>query len=58
MASGVEVMVSHAENLTRHLERVREDLNELRQKERLAADEPMTPRTLANGPTSLGNFLC
>ncbi|XP_078359785.1 inositol 1,4,5-triphosphate receptor associated 2-like isoform X2 [Oculina patagonica] len=53
MASGVEVMISHAENLTRHLERVREDLNELRQKERLAADEPVTPRTLANGPTSL-----
>lgn len=56
MASGVEVMISHAENLTRHLERVREDLNELRQKERLAADEPVTPRTLANGPTTLGNF--
>ena len=55
MSSGVEVMISHAENLTRHLERVREDLNELRLKERLIADEPVTAGTLANGPTRLGN---
>lgn len=55
MSSGVEVMISHAENLTRHLERVREDLNELRLKERLVADEPVTAETLANGPTRLGN---
>lgn len=55
MSSGVEVMISHAENLTRHLERVREDLNELRLKERLVADEPVTAGTLANGPTRLGN---
>lgn len=56
MSSGVEVMISHAENLTRHLERVREDLNELRLKERLVADEPVIPGTLANGPTRLGNI--
>lgn len=55
MSSGVEVMICHAENLTRHMERVREDLNELRMKERLAADESVSPGTLANGPTRLGN---
>lgn len=55
MSSGVEVMICHAENLTRHMERVREDLNELRMKERLAADESASPGTLANGPTRLGN---
>ena len=54
MSSGVEVMISHAENLTRHLERVREDLNELRLKERLAADEVATPGPLANGSTRFG----
>ena len=54
MSSGVEVMISHAENLTRHLERVREDLNELRLKERLAADEPVTSGPLANGSTKFG----
>lgn len=54
MSSGVEVMICHAENLTRHLERVREDLNELRMKERLVADESASPGTLANGPTRLG----
>lgn len=54
MSSGVEVMICHAENLTRHMERVREDLNELRMKERLAADESASPGTLANGPTRLG----
>ncbi|XP_022786492.1 lymphoid-restricted membrane protein-like [Stylophora pistillata] len=54
MSSGVEVMICHAENLTRHLERVREDLNDLRMKERLVADESASPGTLANGPTRLG----
>lgn len=52
MASGVEVMICHAENLSRHLEIVKEDLNELRLKERLAADEVATPSPLANGSTS------
>ncbi|XP_074615626.1 inositol 1,4,5-triphosphate receptor associated 2-like [Acropora palmata] len=52
MASGVEVMICHAENLSRHLERAREDLNELRVKERLEADETSTPSPLANGSTS------
>ena len=56
MSSGVEVMISHAENLSRHLERVREDLNELRHKERLAADEPVTPGPLANGSTRFGKI--
>ena len=54
MSTGVEIMICHAENLSRHLERVREDLNELRLKERLVADEPGTSETLANGPTRLG----
>lgn len=56
MSSGVEVMINHAENLSRHLERVREDLNELRHKERLAADEPVTPGPLANGSTRFGKI--
>ena len=56
MSSGVEVMISHAENLSRHLERVREDLNELRHKERLAADEPVIPGPLANGSTRFGKI--
>ena len=56
MSSGVEVMISHAENLSRHLERVREDLNELRHKERLATDEPVTPGPLANGSTRFGKI--
>ena len=30
MSSGVEIMISHAENLTRQLERVSEDLEDLR----------------------------
>lgn len=64
MSSGVEIMICHAENLSRHLERVREDLNELRLKERLTADEPLTPTPLANGSTKLSKthrmsiFLC
>lgn len=47
-------MICHAENLSRHLERVREDLDELRRKERLEADEPVTRGPLANGPTRYG----
>lgn len=58
MASGVEVMICHAENLSRHLERAREDLNELRVKERLEADETSTPSPLANGSTSYGKTPC
>lgn len=42
MSSGIEVMICHAENVSRHLERVREDLTELRLKERLVAEEPVT----------------
>ena len=54
MSSGVEIMICHAENLSRHLERVREDLNELRLKERLASDEPLTGGPLTNGSTRFG----
>ena len=58
MASGVEVMICHAENLSRHLERVTEDLGELRLKERLSGDELATRSPLANGSTSYGNTPC
>lgn len=42
MSSGIEVMICHAENVSRHLERVREDLTELRLKERLVTEESVT----------------
>lgn len=55
MSSGIEVMICHAENMSRHLERVREDLTELRLKERLVAEESVT--SVANGSSSSGKTL-
>ena len=55
MSSGIEVMICHAENVSRHLERVREDLTELRLKERLVAEEPVT--SVANGSSLSGKTL-
>jgi len=55
MSSGIEVMICHAENVSRHLERVREDLTELRLKERLVAEESVT--SVANGSSLSGKTL-
>ena len=57
MSSGIEVMICHAENLSRHLEKMREDLTELRMRERLLAEEPSTSEHLASGTTNLGNTI-
>lgn len=54
MSSGIEVMICHAENVSRHLERVREDLTELRLKERLVTEESVTSvanRSFLSGKT-------
>lgn len=53
MSSGIEVMICHAENVSRHLERVREDLTELRLKERLVTEESVTSVTSVANRSSL-----
>lgn len=55
MSSGIEVMICHAENVSRHLERVREDLTELRLRERLVTEESVTP--VANRSSLSGRTL-
>ena len=55
MSSGIEVMICHAENVSRHLERVREDLTELRLKERLVTEESVT--SVANRSSLSGKTL-
>lgn len=55
MSSGIEVMICHAENVSRHLERVREDLTELRLRERLVTEESVT--SVANRSSLSGKTL-
>ncbi|EDO28817.1 predicted protein [Nematostella vectensis] len=55
MSGGLEVMICHAENVSRHLERASQDLNEFRKKESLLPDDSDSnvSAPTQNGPTRI-----
>ncbi|XP_048578461.1 inositol 1,4,5-triphosphate receptor associated 2 [Nematostella vectensis] len=58
MSGGLEVMICHAENVSRHLERASQDLNEFRKKESLLPDDSDSnvSAPTQNGPTRIGGY--